>query len=201
MKSKLLFAVFLITFMGTNAFAATTPKGPPLKGEYGISGMDTCLVSLGGFNANLQPNTGSTVFSQTSAVEGISTFDGKGNVTNSSTSATITPPPTTTFPPSASSSDTTHQSTYVTNADDSFVSTTVAGTFKGTVLTGPRAGQTFTISNFPVFTGLISSNSANLTSATLTPTVETITFSNGDVEPRICQRSRVYILLKTGSAL
>jgi Lhr-like helicase len=38
-------------------------------------------------------------------------------------------------------------------------------------------------------------NGHTLTTSILTPGVETITYSNGDVEHRICHRSRVYIKL------
>jgi hypothetical protein len=41
-------------------------------------------------------------------------------------------------------------------------------------------------------TGVIGVNSNTLTAATLEPTVETITISNGNVSQRKCQRSRVY---------
>jgi hypothetical protein len=49
----------------------------------------------------------------------------------------------------------------------------------------------------PTTTGLISKNGKTLTIATLMPGVETQTFSNGDVELRICHRSRVFIKLDT----
>jgi hypothetical protein len=42
-------------------------------------------------------------------------------------------------------------------------------------------------------TGLISKDGNTLTLASVVPAVETVTFSNGDVWPRICHRSRVLI--------
>ena len=38
-----------------------------------------------------------------------------------------------------------------------------------------------------------------LTAAHLSPTVETHTYSNGDVQPQICHRSRVFIGLPNGN--
>ena len=42
---------------------------------------------------------------------------------------------------------------------------------------------------------MISEDGKTLTSAHVTTAVETHTFSNGDVEPEICHRSRIYIKL------
>jgi hypothetical protein len=104
----------------------------------------------------------------------------------------ITVPPTIGFLPAGSSSEDGGSFTY-TVADDTFTAETVTDT--GTVLTGPRAGQTFKVEGGKTVTGLISANRHTLTHATLIPGVETITYSNGDVEHRICHRSRVYIKL------
>lgn len=166
---------------------------PHLKGTYGFTGTDACLYSPAGFNARLQPL--SPAWSSSNAIEGIRTFNGDGTGTIQNSSMGITVPPTPGFLPSASSTRSSVSFTYTVNADDSFTSNNVPGTFQGTILTGPRAGQTFTLENVPTATGLISENSKTLTSATLTPGVETQTFSNGDVEHRICHRSRVYIKL------
>src|SRR2546428_519995 len=79
-------------------------------------------------------------------------------------------------------------------ADDSFTVEFVPGSFLGTFLTGPRTGQTFTIDN-PPLTGLIGKDKKMLTLASVEPTIEIQTHSNGDVWPRICHRSRVLIKL------
>jgi hypothetical protein len=42
---------------------------------------------------------------------------------------------------------------------------------------------------------MISADGRTLVTSILTPGVETITYSNGDVEQRICHRSRVLIKL------
>ena len=177
-------------------FAANAAADSPhLKGVYGATGTDACLVAPApaGFNAEFQA-TG-TVWSTSDATEGIRTFNGDGTGTLKVTSMGITVPPTPGFLPSASSSDSSASFTYKVNADDSFTVTNVPGTDKGTVLTGPRKGQTFTVANLSTATGLISDNGKTLTTSTLTPGVETITYSNGNVFHRICHRSRVLIKL------
>jgi hypothetical protein len=199
MKRKFFLAVSVLALWSGNVFAAS---GPTLKGEFGVTGTDLCLISSLGFNPSLQPVSGSSVSTLNSVAEGIVTFNGTGKGTVSLTTGSISPPPTPgATVPSASSSDSTHSITYTTNTDDSFTYSEVAGSYAGTILTGPREGQTFTVANLPVTTGLISSTGANLTSASLAPTVETITYSNGDILQRICQRQRVFILLKPKSAL
>ena len=74
--------------------------------------------------------------------------------------------------------------------------TVVSGPVTGTNLTGSRAGQTFTIESFPVLTGRIALDRKSLTLATEEPTVEVVTFSNGDVHYRICHRSRILLKLR-----
>jgi hypothetical protein len=79
-------------------------------------------------------------------------------------------------------------------ADDTFAAENLPGTFKGTGLTGVRAGQIFKIEGIPKRTGLISANGHTLTTSILTPGVETVTYSTGD--DRICHRTRVYMKLE-----
>src|SRR2546426_1094516 len=75
----------------------------------------------------------------------------------------------------------------------------LAGTFArelfltGKELTGERTGQTFTIDHFPELSGQISQDHKSLTLASDAPTEEDVTFSNGDVQHRICHRSRVLL--------
>jgi hypothetical protein len=77
----------------------------------------------------------------------------------------------------------------VINSDDTF-DTQMVGPITGTFLSGPRTGQTSSFDR-PPLTGLISKNGDTLTLASVVPAVETVTFSNGDVWPRVCHRSRV----------
>jgi hypothetical protein len=71
----------------------------------------------------------------------------------------------------------------------------VPGTYTETFTSGPRTGQTATVDAIPPITGMISQDGKTLTGAHLFPTVETRTYSNGDVEPEICHRSRIFIQL------
>jgi hypothetical protein len=182
-----------------------------LHGHYAFTGTGACLYAPGSstspptpgnttpnsdsnFDTSLRPINVSKAFSTSFAVEGIRTFkrDGTGTVTG--TEMGIVVPPTPGGAPSASSATFSYSFTYTFNNDGSF-NTMVTGSVTGTFQTGPRSGQTFTVSNFPPLLGMASKDGSALTLATLVPTVETIAFSNGDVWPRICHRSRVLIRL------
>jgi hypothetical protein len=83
---------------------------------------------------------------------------------------------------------------YTVNGDGTWT-TDVVGPVVGTGIAGPRIGQTVHIYDFPTLTGQISQNASTLTAAsTLTPQVETLTFTAG-ASPlyRICDRSEVLI--------
>lgn len=199
MQRSFMLSVFAVVIVST-ANAADPVR---LKGTFGFTGTDACLYAPAGFNGSFQPiqppppAPSNPVWSSSNDIEGIRTFNGDGTGTIQNSSMGITVPPTPGFRPSASSTQSTVSFTYTVNPDGSFTSDNVPGTFAGTVLTGPRAGQTFTLENVPTTTGLISKDGKTLTTATLTPGVETQTFSNGDVEKRICHRSRVFIKLQT----
>ena len=150
-----------------------------------------------GFNANFQPLVNATAFVTSFSVEGVTAFNNDGTGTFKGTSVSITERPTPgptgypSFPASASSNTFEGSFTYVVNSDDSF-DTQMVGPLTGTVLSGPRTGQTTSVDR-PPMTGLISKDGNTLTLASVVPTAETVTFSNGDVWPRICHRSRVLI--------
>jgi hypothetical protein len=200
--------------------ANAVADSPNLKGAYGFTGTAACLVAPGsaatapapgnttplansGFQPNLHPVDGK-VFSHSFSVEGIRTFDGNGNGTVKGTSVGITPPPTPpspgypAFPPGAGSSDFSFSFTYTVNGDGSWTGTMVPGSYLAHHLTGPRTGQTSTVDAIPPVTGLISQDGKTLIAAHITTAVETVTYSNGDVWPQICHRSRVFISLDKG---
>jgi hypothetical protein len=168
-----------------------------LKGTYAFTGSTVCLTTTAVFTSSQQaPPLAST---SSGSDEGIRTFNGNGTGTfknrDTSITAPVAPvPPNPLFLPDASSSESSASFTY-TEADDEFTSQNVAGTNTGTVLSGPRKGQTFKIEGTPPAIGLISANGRTLTTSILTPGVETITYSTGEVFNRICARSRVYIKL------
>lgn len=227
--ARLLLGVLSVSIMaGVLPVAADEGGGTPnfnwlLKGAYAFTGPTGCLYAPGsassgpspgnttplpnaGFNSANQPIEPTTSFSNSNAVEGIRTFNGDGTGTVKGTEAGSvarpTPGPTgyPNFPPSAESANFSYQFTYTVNPDGSWTSDMVPGSYTGTFVTGPRTGQTYT-TTIPELSGLIGSFGQTLTASNLTPTVEIQIFSNGDVWPRICHRSRVYTDMDTWNQL
>jgi len=157
-----------------------------------------------GFNANLQPIDfpGSASFTRSFSVAGFLTFNGNGTGTVKGTVVGTTHRPTPApngfphFPPSAGGADFTFNFTYVVNADGSWTATMVPGSYSETFTSGPRTGQTATVDAIPPVSGMISRDGETLIAAHLTPDIEVHSYSNGDVWPEICHRSRVFIKLK-----
>jgi hypothetical protein len=201
------------------------PQGPwigpfGLRGGYAFTGEAACLFAPGsgaaatpgvalpnsGFKANLQPNdavpgSSSDAFSTSFSVEGIRVFkgDGTGTVKGTSVGITVRPTPGPTgypsFPPSADTENFSYDFKYTLNGDGSWSSSMVPNSYVGTFVAGPRTGQTNKIDAIPPLNGMISQDGNTLVAAHTAAEVETVTFSNGDVWPRICHRSRVYINL------
>jgi hypothetical protein len=198
-------------------------RNAQLKGAYGFTGTAACLVAPGhvgdsngapltnptlnvalpnsGFQPNLRPNDPGSSFSRSFAVEGIRTFNGNGTGTVKGTAVGITVRPTPgpggfpRFPPAAGSADFHFSFTYTVSGDGSWTAIMVPGSYGETHLTGPRTGQTSTVDAIPPVTGMVSQDGKTLIAAHITTAVETHTHSNGDVDPQICHRSRVFIKL------
>jgi hypothetical protein len=162
-----------------------------------------------GFQANLRPNdavpgSSTVAYSYSFAVEGIRTFNGYGSGTVKGKVIDVVGRPTPGpggfphFPPSAGSAEFSFNFTYSVNEDGSWTSAMVPGSFTETHLTGPRAGQTSTIDALPPVSGMVSRDGNTLIAMQSTAAVETHTHSNGDVDPQICHRSRVFIRLDDG---
>lgn len=162
-----------------------------------------------GFNVNLQPNdfanpgdSPSASFNRSFSVEGIRTFNGDGTGTVKGTAVGVTDRPTPGpggyphFLPSADSADFTFSFTYTVDGNGGWTATMVPGSYTETFTSGPRTGQTATVDAIPPIAGAISLDGKTLTGAHLTPVVETHSYSNGDVWPQICHRSRVFIQLQ-----
>jgi hypothetical protein len=182
---------------------AGNPSGPPIPNPTpGVAFPNS------GFQPDLRPNDVLTgvngSFSYSFGVEGIRTFDGHGAGTVKGTAVSVTVRPTPGpggyphFPPAASSADFSFSFTYTVNPDGSWSAAMVPGSYAETFLTGPRTGQTATVDAIPPVTGMISQDGKTLIGAQTTTTVETHSYSNGDVEPEICDRTRVYIKLGDG---
>jgi hypothetical protein len=183
---------------------AGDPSGPPLPNP-----SPGVALPNSGFFPNLRPKDavpGSPTQAYTSShsVEGIRKFNGDGTGTVKGTAVGVTGRPTPGpggfphFPPAAGSSDFSFSFTYTVNADGSWTTAMVPGSYSENHLTGPRAGETSTVDAIPPVTGMMSQDGKTLIAAHLTPTVETHTYSNGDVDPMICHRSRVFIKLSNG---
>jgi hypothetical protein len=225
MHQRFAFALSVALIAWTTNAAADSNR---LKGEYGFTGTAACLVAPGsgpapqvpgnttpypnsGFNSNLRPNDagpGTSAFSRSFSVEGIRTFNGDGTGTVKGTAVGITVRPTPgsptqtfpfpSFPPSAGTADFSFSFTYTVDGDGGWTSTMVPGSYTQTFLTGPRAGQTSTVDAIPPISGMISQEGKSLIAAHTTTDVEVHTYSNGDVWPEICHRSRVFIALPKG---
>jgi hypothetical protein len=165
-----------------------------------------------GFNDKLQPNdftnpgdSPSASFNHSFSVEGIRTFNGDGTGTVKGTAVGVDNRPTPGpngyphFPPSAGSSDFSFSFTYTVDGNGGWTATMVPGSYTETFTNGPRTGQTATVDAIPSISGMISQDGKTLTGAHLTPTVETHTYSNGDVWPEICHRSRIFMNLQNNN--
>jgi hypothetical protein len=164
----------------------------PLNGEYAGTGSHSCLTAVGGFNSALEPEVPANASASSTSDEGDWMFNGAGSVSATGTNvgtvwlgdvgnAAV---------PCASGDTSAGRGKYVVDAAGD-VTVTLANV-KGKFFAGPRAGQTFVVNKI-VLTGHASGDGATVTLATTTPAVETITFSNGDVHPRICHRSLVLL--------
>jgi hypothetical protein len=168
-----------------------------------------------GFQPSLRPKDaglpgGQNSFARSFSVEGIRTFDGAGNGTVKGTAVGIVTRPTPgpggfpNFPPAAASAEFSFSFTYTVNADGSWTSAMVPNSYHETHVTGPRShfnpanpvDQTSTVDAIPPVTGMVSQDGKTLIAAHVTTAVETHTYSNGDVDPAICHRSRVFIKLQ-----
>jgi hypothetical protein len=208
------FPVLAASTLLAAATSAAIAASPKLKGTYAETGEAICLVSTtvrgantptppgpgpvpqSGFNPNtLAPNGGSTSFTSvlSSSFHGVRTFDGHGSGTTEgrsvaiSSSASLFP---NTFVPGGNASDFVGTFTYEVAADGTITTTSALSDSLATA--GPRTGQTFANSGFSL-KGRASVNNRSLTLTTDVPQIETVEFSNGDVQERICHRSRILI--------
>ena len=201
-KFSLALAVVSVLAASGTALAAS----PKLKGTYAETGENVCLVSMtvrgtpggpvpvvpSGFNAEtLTPNPGAFTSLLLSSYHGTRTFDGEGSGTLHGRNASISSSPNifpNAFAPSASTVDIAGTFTYEV-APDGTIST--ADDTLQNILAGPRTGQSAT--NSFSLTGRASHNRHSLILATDASQIETVVISNGDVQERICHRSRTLV--------
>jgi hypothetical protein len=192
MKStKLLLFVLGLAVVVVFAAVATLPAAAQgnreqVQGTYSITGDNACLLSPAGFNANLTPAGPSSV--QSSSVQGTLEINADGTGTGQFTELILTHPPASTA--GASSSEYSVSFTY-TIADDGTltVSFTSVG---GTIVTGPLAGMSFTVTP-PPLNGRVARDGSAILLSSIGPSVETLHIVGGPTIPRICHRTRVQI--------
>ena len=154
------------------------------RGTFSVTGTQTCLNTIGGFNADLTPNAFSFIVTISSIGTAVVNGDGTGSQTNRDVAVT--------FPPLASGSSDTASFNFTYHvAADRTVTAQNDGPITGTELTGVLAGQTFTIPLGAPSTGRLSEDGRSLTSGATEAVVQTIAFSGGLTEQRICTLSIV----------
>ena len=204
---------------------AANAAPPQLKGQYAFTGMATCQFAGQGFSVSPPPFTPSTpptppdpatnfsnhttlfpvpsnatpngVFSNTFSVQGVRTFDGHNHGHLSGTSVEIT---NVSASPRASASR--FESDFTYTIDDAGLLTVQLSpnSFKATDLNldGSDSPSTWTIDHFALV-GLIGNDNSTITLSTVTPEIETQTFTGGPQagtsRQRVCARSRTLIWL------
>jgi hypothetical protein len=194
MRSAILWAATLPVLFLAGASAAIAQDSQArlnkqLQGDYAFTGEGSCLSSVSGFNANLTPAGPS--FGEAFSVQGVRTFngDGTGTIHDAVSVSTVIPAGT----PQAVAASFEASFTYVVAANDTYT-TALDGPLTGTFLSGPRAGQTFTVVGFTL-SGRIAEDRKSATLASPTTEIETQTLSDSIVF-RICSRSRVLLKIK-----
>jgi len=167
-----------------------------IKGQYAFTGEAACLTtSYQGFNENDLRPIADWWFVNSFSVQGVWTFNGDGTGSREGRAVGISYE---NIIPAAGSEDFLAPFTYTVGPDGTFT-TELSSPLTGTVLTGPRHGQTFTI--YPIsLTGMISKDKKSLTLASEEPQIETVKYydPSGNLlvtHKRICHRSRVLIQL------
>lgn len=190
MKKLAVFVIIVTIGTFIAATMATADDGhhkKSIQGDYAFTGAATCVVSPAGFNPNLTPKGG--WYYESFSVQGVWTFNHDGTGIRQGRAVVVT------FysPGQAASNDFQASFTYSIGPDDT-ITTQLSSPLTGQILTGTRAGQKFTTDQIAL-KGLIAKDNESLTIASDEPQIETTTYSNGDISPRICHRSRVLLRL------
>lgn len=167
-----------------------------LRGEYAFTGEATCLLNAAGFNPDLTPvATGTFPVIVSFSINGVRIFNGDGTGTLRAKIVGLTHPFVT---PAlfvnrggGQANDLTGTFTYDVTSSLKITLNTV--TLGGTATGGTRSGQTFTVTSVPPLEGRISEDLDGITLAHDEAGIETLTWSNGDAQQRICHRSRILL--------
>jgi len=185
--------LLLVIAGATVGWTVTAAADNNLHGTYAFTGMSSCIQdqASSGFNPNLTPKGPTDFF--TFSVEGTRTFHADGTGIVRGRAVSIDPPPNA----SASSDDFSFKFTYTVDPGGKLSTSLVPGSFSATVLTGPRAGQSY-VDDVPIQSGFIGEGAGTIVLHEQVPTVESHSFSNGDMFLRICNRSRTLIRVRDG---
>lgn len=181
--------LYLLMLVASIAFA-NVATAQTFTGIYNFTRHATCIDTSGGFTSEFTPSNG-TAYSSSFSVNGVRTYNGNGTGTVQATVVGNNDSQS----PSASSSTISYDFTYSVASNGTITSQVVPGSFVGKVLTGPRAGQTFTNSGGTEggHVSTITTYSPVFTLSPLAPIVETTTYSNGSVDYRICNGQEVLV--------
>src|SRR5215471_13191941 len=133
--------------------AGAAADSPKLKGDYGFTRNEQCIVSSQPFTDDHQAVVPPSPARQGFVAEGVRTFNGDGTGTISFKSLNIIVPGS--FPGADTGETTDAKFTYVVHGDGTW-STPGGGTSHGTVQAGPRKGQAFTVTHLAPAVGHIS---------------------------------------------
>jgi hypothetical protein len=177
-----------------------------LIGDWQSQNNTTCLYAPGGFNAHLQQNNPPESYVNQHTSFGIQTFAAPasispsgaitGNLTRNYYVLSTSFPASagnTTFVPSSSKTVFNHDvQTYHMQTGSNAVSVTVQNEL-GSILSGPRAGQTNTVDGYTV-AGYASADNKTIYWESPDDTIENVTWSGGGLAapqtvPRICHRA------------
>jgi hypothetical protein len=188
--------------IATVALAALTTGGAQaqftdITGWYGMTGSEVCLSTAFGFNSAAQPMGSSSSFS--AALTGTYHFkaDGTGELTSESLSI-LFPGPGVATPDASVFTRIPSTFHYTMGADGESFILPGGGSFTSTITTGPRTGETSTVTNTPELTGWIGDGAKELTLTGTNPSVAVQTYSGPplpDTFYRICQISETLIKL------
>jgi hypothetical protein len=168
-----------------------------IRGQYAVTGGNTCLISPSGFNANLQPNAGWGII-QTSSREGDFRFElngtGSAEVTSRNVVLPYQVPPAIPNPLAGGTQEITFDFTYTLKKDGTITIIVGPGPFTSNQITGPDAGVTFYITGVSM-DGVITPDGKTITLNAGAPDVYTITRSDNPniMMKSICHSSSVLI--------
>jgi len=198
----------IILALGVGLLSGIAAADPPLKGKYGSTSSSACISTTSTIGTDLEFNCSTTTancWQSTFSGYAVRTFNGDGTGSVQGTDVSTIIPVPFFLQPHGSSDTFSYDFTYTVAEDGSIDAKVTPGTWKGTILTGPSAGDTYTVDTFS-YTGWITKDRQVLTFSTPTSSpleIETNQYYKPnattpyDTEYRICHRSTV--LIKIGN--